>query len=113
LILTVGGFTLGVSLFALGFRSGLLFLGLVPLLYEFVLPAHLVGDFVDPILDNCKSLAHLIILHVLLIIQLVGELKQLVNLSFLGVLLLLLSDCPRRLLALLFWLALNRHLLVL
>ena len=52
-----------------------LILGCIPLLHEFVLPANVCRNLIDPVLDNRECLSHLIVLHVFLVIKFVGELK--------------------------------------
>lgn len=65
------------------------------------MPANLVGDLGDSVLNDGKRLAHLIVLHILFVVQLVSELEQFVDFFLLLVLLLLFSYSPCRLIGLL------------
>ena len=99
--LTIADLALAVQveffpLFLLGSLLGVfLFLRCVPLLDELVLPADLVSYLVDPVLDDGQRLSHLVVFHVLFVIELVGELQQLVDLFLLRVFLHLFRYSPR------------------
>ena len=85
----------------------------VPLLGDLLFPVLILLDLVDSVLDDGEDLPDLEILHVLVIVKLISEFKQFINFSFLGIFLLLFSDCPRRFLPFLLRFALNRKFLML
>ena len=66
---------------ALPASCGLLLVGLVPLLGHLLLPVRLLSELIDTVLDDGECLAHLVILHVLLIVKLVSKLKKVIDLS--------------------------------
>jgi hypothetical protein len=94
------------------FSSSLLFVGLVPLSGDIFLPVRVLGNLIDTVLDNSESLSDLVVLHIFFVVQLVGEFKQLIDLSFLVIFDLLSSLCPRGFLSFLALLAGNRGLLL-
>lgn len=73
----------------------LLGLSLVPLVSHLLLPVWLLLDVVDPVLNDSECLSDLEVLHILLIVQLIGKLKQLIDFLFLGVFLLFFGGSPR------------------
>lgn len=77
-------------------RSFLLGL-LVPFSSNSLLPVLVFRDFVDPVLDDFEGQFYLLVLHVFVVVELVGELEEVINLLFLFFLLLLRSCCPSRL----------------
>lgn len=69
---------------------------LVPIVSHLFLPVWVSSDLSDAVLNDCESLSHLVILHVLLVVKFVGEFEQLVNLCLLILFHLALSLGPGR-----------------
>ena len=53
----------------------LLRVGLIPLVCHLFFPVGCLCDLVDTVFDDGQGLSHLIILHVLFIVKLIGELE--------------------------------------
>lgn len=103
---------LGLSLTYYLLRCQFLLFGLlVPLSGQLFFPILVFLYFVDAVLYDLVGQFDLVILHVLVVVQLIGEFKQLVDLLFLFFLLLLLGLGPSWLLAPLRFLALLAWLL--
>lgn len=73
---------------------------LVPLLSDLVLPVRILLNLVDAVLNDGECLSHLKVVHVLLVVELVCELKEVVDLLLLLLLDVLLCQGPCRLLLL-------------
>ena len=84
-----------------GRMSSLLFDSIVPLVGDLLLPVLVLLNLLDSVANNLEGLLHLEVLHIFVIVEVVGELEQLIDFFFLLLLELLLSLGPRRFLALL------------
>ena len=71
-------------------------LHLISCVSDLLFPVWFFGNLINAVFDNSQGLSHLIILHVLLIVEFVGEFEQLVDFSLLGIFLLLLGHGPGR-----------------
>lgn len=80
----------------------------IPLIGDLLLPVRLISKLVDSVLDDGEGLSDFIILHVLLVVEFICELKQIVDLCLLRVLSLTFSHGPGGLSTLLAFLAGNR-----
>jgi len=73
---------------------------LVPFLGKLLLPILVFLNFGNTILNDFKGKFDFLIFHILVIVQLIGKLKKIINFLFLFLLFLLFSRCPRRFLTL-------------
>jgi hypothetical protein len=81
--------------------AGFLLDCLIPFVSDLLLPVVVILDFLHSVADNLERLLHLEVLHELVVIKIVGELEQIVDLSFLFLFDLLLGLGPGGLAALL------------
>lgn len=96
-ILTVCDLTSAVSISTssrCALCTSLFGIGLVPLLGDLFLPIWLLSNFCDAVLDDGKSLSDFIVLHVLLVVKFVCELKQFIDFCLLILFNLLFSLGP-------------------
>jgi len=90
---------------------------LIPLFSNLLLPVLILFDFSNSVFNDCKCLFDFEVVHVLIIVKIVCEFKELINFLLLILFLLFLSRSPCRLLTAFFWLLrsgylwLSRHFL--
>ena len=84
-----------------GRMSSLLFDSIVPLVGDLLLPVLVLLNLLDSVANNLEGLLHLEVLHIFVIVEVVGELEQIIDFFFFFFLDLLFGLGPSGLRALL------------
>ena len=54
----------------------------IPLVDDFIFPVGVFFDFFDSVFDDAEDLSYFEVVHVFVVVQFIGEFKQVVDLSF-------------------------------